>query len=116
MTQARINIDSDKFNLILMQRGLKKGELAVEMGHGRNYFSDIVRRRTMPRPTVVYLQRHYNIDPKEYQVVEKEPVEEVKELKEPKPEIPISELTDKQLYRVIYCAVYHAAKRVMEEM
>lgn len=113
MTQTKIEINPDKFNLILAQRGLKKGDLAEEMGHGRNYFSDIIRRRTMSRPAVVYLQRHYNIDPKEYQAVEEEPVENTKDSK---PEIPVTELTDKQLYRVIYCAVYHATKRAMEEM
>ena len=113
MTQTKIEINPEKFNLILTQRGLKKGDLAEEMGHGRNYFSDIIRRKTMSRPAVVYLQRHYNIDPKEYQAAEEKPVENSKELK---PDIPITELTDKQLYRVIYSAVYHATKKAMEEM
>lgn len=113
MTQTKIEINPDKFNLILTQRGINKGDLAEEMGHGRNYFSDIIRRKTIPRPAIVYLQRHYNIDPKEYQAAEEKPVENSKE---PKPDVPITELTDRQLYRVIYSAVYHATKKAMEEM
>ena len=100
-----IQIDPDKLMKEFEKRNLIKGDVSEEMGHNRNYISDVVRRKTIPRHAVVFLHKNYNIDLKDYGVIQEEKREERA----------LKDMTDKQMYRLIYSAVYHAVKKAWSE-
>jgi len=111
---AVIKIDPDKLTKEFEKRNLMKGDVSEEMGHNRNYFADIIRRGTIPKPAVVFLMKNYNISPEEYTPDEKK-AEEHPEKKQKPEEVFLKDMTDKQAYRLIYSAVYHAVKRAWSE-
>ena len=108
---AGIKINSEKLRKILIQRGLKAGDVSYEMGHGRNYFSDSFRRGNLSRHAVVYLENKYNIKLEDYKA---EPQKENIEKKQTK-EILFSEMSNKQVYQLMYSAYYHACKKAWTE-
>ena len=93
------------------KRNLVKGDVSEEMGHNRNYISDVVRRKTIPRHAVVFLHKNYNIELKDYEAVQ----EEKKADKPKREERAMKDMTDKQMYQLIYSAVYHAVKKAWSE-
>lgn len=109
---AGIKIDSEKLRKILISRGLKASDVSSEMGHGKNYFSDSFRRGTLSRHAVIYLENTYNIKLKDYQVESKK---EIIQNKQDKKEMLFSEMTNKQVYQLMYSAFYHAVKKAWSE-
>ena len=108
---AVIKIDPDKLTKEFKKRNLIKGDVSEEMGHNRNYISDVVRRRTIPKHAAVFLHRNYNIELKDYEAVREE-----KKVDKPKrEERAIKDMADKQMYQLIYSAVYHAVKKAWSE-
>ena len=109
---AGIKINSEKLRRELTSRGLNAGLVSYEMGHGRNYFSDSFRRGTLSRHAVVYLENKYNIKLKDYQAeFEKENNKDQQFQKE----VLFSEMTNKQVYQLMYSAFYHACKKAWSE-
>lgn len=109
---AGIKIDSNKLRKELYSRGLNAGLVSQEMGHGKNYFSDSFRRGTHSKHAVIYLDNTYNIKLHYYQAdSEKIKTEEQKTKKENL----FSEMTDKQVYQLMYSAFYHACKKAWSE-
>lgn len=108
---AVIKIDSEKLRRELSSRGLIAGDVSQEMGHGRNYFSDSFRRGTLSRHAIVYLENKYNIKLEDYKA---KPEKENIENKQTK-EILFSEMTNKQVYQLMYSAFYHACKKAWSE-
>lgn len=106
-----IKINSEKLRKILIQRGLTAGNVSYEMGHGRNYFSDSFRRGSLSRHAVVYLENKYNIKLEDYEAVQ----EEKREERSKREERVLKDMTDKQMYQLIYSAVYHAVKKAWTE-
>ena len=100
-----IQIDPDKLTKEFEKRNLIKGDVSEAMGHNRNYMSDTIRRKTISKHTVVFLHKNYNIDLKDYEVIQEEKREERA----------LKDMTDKQMYRLIYSAVYHAVKKAWAE-
>jgi hypothetical protein len=108
---AVIKIDPDKLTKEFEKRNLIKGDVSEAMGHNRNYMSDTIRRKTISKHAVVFLHKNYNIDLKDYEVIQ-----EGKREENPKPEeVFLKDMTDKQAYRLIYSAVYHAVKKAWSE-
>lgn len=108
---AVIQIDPDKLTTEFEKRNLVKGDVSEAMGHNRNYMSDTIRRKTISKHAVVFLHKNYNIDLKDYEVIQEEKREE-----NPKPEeVFLKDMTNKQAYRLIYSAVYHAVKKAWAE-
>ena len=108
---AVIQIDPDKLTTEFEKRNLIKGDVSEAMGHNRNYMSDTIRRKTISKHAAVFLHKNYNIDLKDYEVIQEEKREE-----NPKPEeVFLKDMTDKQAYRLIYSAVYHAVKKAWAE-
>ena len=108
---AVIKIDPDKLEKEFNKRALVKGDVSEAMGHNRNYMTDTIRRKTISKHAVVFLHKNYNIDLKDYEVIQEEKREE-----NPKPEeVFLKDMTDKQAYRLIYSAVYHAVKKAWSE-
>ena len=108
---AVIQIDPDKLTKEFEKRNLIKGDVSEEMGHNRNYISDVVRRKTIPRHAVVFLHKNYNIELKDYEAVQ----EEKREERSKREERVLKDMTDKQMYQLIYSAVYHAVKKAWSE-
>ena len=108
---AVIQIDPDKLTKEFEKRNLIKGDVSEEMGHNRNYISDVVRRKTIPRHAVVFLHKNYNIELKDYEAVQ----EEKREERPKREERALKDMTDKQMYQLIYSAVYHAVKKAWSE-
>lgn len=108
---AVIQIDPDKLTKEFEKRNLIKGDVSEEMGHNRNYISDVVRRKTISRHAVVFLHKNYNIELKDYEAVQ----EEKKADKSKREERAMKDMTDKQMYQLIYSAVYHAVKKAWSE-
>ena len=75
------------------------------------YISDVVRRKTILRHAVVFLHKNYNIELKDYEAVQ----EEKKADKPKREERAMKDMTDKQMYQLIYSAVYHAVKKAWSE-
>ena len=108
---AVIKIDPDKLTKEFEKRSLVKGDVSEAMGHNRNYMSDTIRRKTISKHAVVFLHKNYNIELKDYGVTQEEKREE-----NPKPEeVFLKDMTDKQMYRLMYSAVYHAVKKAWSE-
>lgn len=108
---AGIKINSEKLRKILIERGLNARDVSYEMGHGRNYFSDSFRRGNLSRHAVVYLENKYNIKLEDYEAVQ----EEKREERHKREERALKDMTDKQMYQLIYSAVYHAVKKAWSE-
>ncbi len=108
---AVIKIDPDKLITEFEKRNLIKGDVSEAMGHNRNYMSDTIRRKTISKHAVVFLHKNYNIDLKDYEVIQ-----EGKREENPKrEERALKDMTDKQMYRLMYSAVYHAVKKAWAE-
>lgn len=107
-----IKIDSEKLRMELSARGLRASDVSYEMGHGRNYFADSFRRGTLSRHAVVYLENKYNIKLKDYQAESEN--KNVKHQQNQK-EILFTEMTNKQVYQLMYSAFYHACKKAWTE-
>ena len=108
---AVIQIDPDKLTKEFKKRNLVKDDVSEEMGHNRNYISDVVRRKTISRHAVVFLHKNYNIELKDYEAVQ----EEKREERSKREERVLKDMTDKQMYQLIYSAVYHAVKKAWSE-
>ena len=102
---AVIKIDPDKLTKEFEKRNLIKGDVSEAMGHNRNYMSDTIRRKTISRHAVVFLHKNYNIDLKDYEVIQEGKREERA----------LKDMTDKQMYRLMYSAVYHVVKKAWSE-
>lgn len=108
---AVIKIDPDKLTKEFEKRNLIKGDVSEAMGHNRNYMADTIRRKTISKHAVVFLHKNYNIDLKDYEVIQ----EEKREENPKREEVFLKDMTDKQIYRLIYSAVYHAVKKAWSE-
>ena len=108
---AVIQIDPDKLTKEFKKRNLVKDDVSEEMGHNRNYISDVVRRKTITGHAVVFLHKNYNIELKDYEAVQ----EEKREERSKREERVLKDMTDKQMYQLIYSAVYHAVKKAWSE-
>ena len=108
---AVIKIDPDKLTKEFEKRNLIKGDVSEAMGHNRNYMSDTIRRKTISKHAVVFLHKNYNIDLKDYEAVQ----EEKREERHKREERVLKDMTDKQMYQLIYSAVYHAVKKAWAE-
>ena len=108
---AVIKIDPDKLTKEFEKKNLIKGDVSEAMGHNRNYMSDTIRRKTISKHAVVFLHKNYNIDLKDYEAVQ----EEKREERHKREERVLKDMTDKQMYQLIYSAVYHAVKKAWAE-
>ena len=108
---AVIKIDPDKLTKEFEKRNLIKGDVSEAMGHNRNYMSDTIRKKTISKHAVVFLHKYYNIDLKDYEAVQ----EEKREERHKREERVLKDMTDKQMYQLIYSAVYHAVKKAWAE-
>lgn len=91
---------------LLEKRGINRNELSVEMGHGRDYVTNLIRENRTTTQTINYLYRVYGIDPDSYVALEA-PAPEKKPT--------LAEIEASTLYTIIYDAVLNAVKDAMKE-
>lgn len=104
-----IYIDGQKLKNIFKDRGLVPSKVSVEFGLDTAYFTKCFTKNKLSCVVAYTLEQKYNISKNMYTVVEEEPKKEVAELNH------IPEEITKQLYRIIYSAVYAAVKKAWSE-
>lgn len=109
----RTKIDSEKLNEQLDRRGLRRSKVSLEIGYASSYISNVINEGYINKPTMVMLERLYNIKPEEY--IFKEPIEEVAEGQAPEAEQAAEtpqkiEIDLDIFYQTVYSAVYQAVK------
>ena len=107
-------IDGKKLEALISKRGLVKINLSEEAGYARQYLTGCVRKNTIAMPMIKFLENNYNIKYDDYKVIEESPTAPI-EIKEPKV-IKISDMTNQELYQLIYSATFEATKMAFKEI
>ena len=111
-----IKIIPENLEKEIAQRNLSKGYVSEQIGHGRNFISESIRKGRLSNSAVKGLEAIFNINPEIYCVQEQsaEPIEEPAE-KESELEAISYQLDYHELGKTIYRAVYQAVKKAWSE-
>lgn len=107
-----VKFDSEELYKIFKERGLQCTKLAKEMGVNSSYFSNARTRGTINEMAVNLLEAKYNIPRSRYVIVEEQKKEEDNDVKK---RTNITEEMKKELYEILYSAVYEGVKKALNE-
>jgi plasmid maintenance system antidote protein VapI len=113
-----IEIDSDKLRRAIVKRNLHVTKISVEMGRSPVFVTNIIQRGRMTPSVAILLEKMYDIQPHEYELVKPEPDPETVEV------VPANEAGEQntpaidyvQLYNVVYAAMLAALKKNASDM
>ena len=98
-----VEIDGRKLKAALQRRNLSYTDASLGIGHAASYISSAINDGEMGRPSMILLERLYNIRPEEYIVNRVETPE--------KTDTPDGNKT----YEIVYSAMYNAMKMAIKE-
>lgn len=108
-----VECDTNKLYPLLKQRGLKPSQVSRDIGFGSDYLANAVQRKRISESAALLLDKLYNIKADEYTFDKEEPKKQ--EVKQENLESKhLGDMTDKELYRLIYSACYHGVKKALE--
>lgn len=107
-----IKFDSEELYKIFRERGLQSSKLAKEMGVNQSYFSNAKKRGTINEMAVLLLESKYNIPRSRYVIAEGQKKEEDNNVEQ---KTNITEEMKKELYEILYSAVYEGVKKALNE-
>lgn len=131
-----VEINPEKLKVEFIKRGVDHREAAREVGHNSNYFTDAFRRKRISASAARMLKYLYNIIPDDYVVNKNADTSKTETTTQKQEEIliePVREsvpmidyekiekiikrntLTERELYKVIYQAVFRAVDKAWKQ-